>query len=38
MKNGRMYDGNTMSEIWPRQKQIARLWWWANGIAGGPDK
>jgi Tol biopolymer transport system component len=38
MKNGRMYDGNTMSEIWPRQKQIARLWWWANGIAGGQDK
>jgi Tol biopolymer transport system component len=38
MKNGRMYDGNTMAEVWPRQKQIARLWWWSNGIAGGPDK
>jgi Tol biopolymer transport system component len=38
MKNGRLYDGNTMSEIWPRQKQIARLWWWSNGIAGGQDK
>jgi Tol biopolymer transport system component len=38
MKNGRLYDGNTMAEVWPRQKQIARLWWWSNGIAGGPDK
>lgn len=35
MKNGRLYDGNTMSEIWPRQKQIARLWWWSNGSVGG---
>jgi Tol biopolymer transport system component len=38
MKNGRLYDGNTMAEVWPRQKQIARLWWWSNGIAGGQDK
>ncbi|HEX8942840.1 MAG TPA: amidohydrolase family protein [Gemmatimonadaceae bacterium] len=38
MKNGRLYDGNTMAEIWPRQKQIARLWWWSNGIAGTHDK
>ena len=28
MKNGRLYDGNTLDEVWPRQKQIARLWWW----------
>jgi hypothetical protein len=38
MKNGRLYDGNSMAEVWPRQKQIARLWWWSNGIAGGQDK
>jgi Tol biopolymer transport system component len=38
MKNGRLYDGNTMAEVWPRQKQIARLWWWSNGIAGTQDK
>jgi hypothetical protein len=37
MKNGRLYDGNTMAEVWPRQRQIARLWW-SNGIAGGQDK
>jgi imidazolonepropionase-like amidohydrolase len=39
MKNGRMYDANTMAEVWPRQKQIARLWWWPSGAPGnGQDK
>jgi Tol biopolymer transport system component len=27
MKNGRLYDGNTLAEIWPRQKDVAKLWW-----------
>ena len=39
MKNGRMYDANTMAEVWPRQKQLARLWWWPNTAPGnGQDK
>jgi hypothetical protein len=38
MKNGRLYDGNTLNEIWPRQKQIARLWWWGAGVVAGPDR
>lgn len=38
MKNGRLYDGNTMNEIWPRQRQIARLWWWNDAVAGGQDR
>jgi Tol biopolymer transport system component len=38
MKNGRMYDGNTLAEVWPRQKQLARLWWWGDGVVGGQDK
>jgi hypothetical protein len=39
MKNGRLYDANTMAEVWPRQKQIARLWWWPSGAPGnGQDK
>ena len=39
MKNGRLYDGNTMDEVWPRQKQVARLWWWSQGTPGtGGDK
>jgi Tol biopolymer transport system component len=37
MKNGRMYDGNTMAEVWPRQRQIAHLWWWNDKVAG-PDR
>jgi Tol biopolymer transport system component len=28
MKNGRLYDGNTLSEVWPRQRDIEPLWWW----------
>ena len=23
MKNGRLYEGNTLDEIWPRQRQVA---------------
>jgi Tol biopolymer transport system component len=34
MKNGRLYDGNTLNEIWPRQRQIARLWWWGEPVNG----
>ena len=33
MKNGRLYDGNTLAEIWPRQKDVARLWWQEPEIA-----
>jgi imidazolonepropionase-like amidohydrolase len=28
MKNGRLYRGDTLSEVWPRQKDIDPLWWW----------
>jgi Tol biopolymer transport system component len=38
MKNGRMYDASSLNEVWPRQKQLARLWWWGEGVAGGQDK
>ena len=27
MKNGRLYDGNTLDEIWPRKKAAPALWW-----------
>ncbi|MBC7894692.1 MAG: PD40 domain-containing protein [Cytophagaceae bacterium] len=27
MKNGRVYDGNTLAEIWPRQRPMPRQWW-----------
>jgi hypothetical protein len=39
MKNGRMWDASTMAEVWPRQKQIAHLWWWpTTPSVGGQDK
>ena len=30
MKNGRLYDGNTLAEVWPRAKPIDRTWWLAS--------
>ena len=27
MKNGRIYDGNTLNEIWPRQRTLASQYW-----------
>ena len=26
MKNGRLYDANTLDEIWPRQRALPPLW------------
>jgi len=30
MKNGRLYDGNTLDEVWPRTKVVPRQWWWTE--------
>ena len=30
MKNGRVYDGNTLAEVWPRQRPLPKQWWMAN--------
>ncbi len=27
MKNGRMYQGDTLNEVWPRQKELAEQFW-----------
>lgn len=34
MKNGRMYEGETLDEIWPRKKPLDKQWWW-DGSPGG---
>jgi hypothetical protein len=34
MKNGRLYDGNTLAEMWPRQREVAKLWWWTGDVRG----
>jgi hypothetical protein len=28
MKNGELFDGDTLDEIWPEQKPLPPLWWW----------
>jgi Tol biopolymer transport system component len=30
MKNGRLYEGETLDEIWPRQRVLPRMWWWGT--------
>ena len=30
MKNGRLYEGQTLNEVWPRQRQLPRMWWWGG--------
>jgi Tol biopolymer transport system component/imidazolonepropionase-like amidohydrolase len=35
MKNGRLYDGSTLAEVWPRQKTVANMWWWNAEVKGG---
>ena len=34
MKNGRLYDGNTLAEVWPRQRNLAKGWW-IEGVPTG---
>ena len=30
MKNGRLYDANTLDEVWPRQKPLEAQWFWSD--------
>jgi len=25
-----VYDGNTLAEVWPRQRPLPKQWWMAN--------
>jgi imidazolonepropionase-like amidohydrolase len=38
MKNGQLFEGDTLNEIWPQQKPLPQLWWWKDDprIASGP--
>jgi cytosine/adenosine deaminase-related metal-dependent hydrolase len=31
MKNGRLYDGDTLRELWPRQRELEGLYWLGQG-------
>jgi hypothetical protein len=28
MKNGRLYEAATLTEVWPRQQALPTQWWW----------
>ena len=28
MKNGELYDAETLDQIWPQQKKLPRQYWW----------
>ena len=28
MKNGRLYEADTLTEVWPRQRPLPPQWWW----------
>lgn len=30
MKNGRMYEGESLAEVWPRQRPMPKQWWMTN--------
>jgi Tol biopolymer transport system component len=36
MKNGRLYEGDSLDEIYPRERELEPLWWWDREPAGVP--
>ena len=30
MKNGELYEGDTLNQVWPQQKPLPPLWWWSD--------
>lgn len=38
MKNGRLYDANTLDEVWPRQKPLAAQWFWSDAPAESQEE
>ena len=36
MKNGRLYDGNTLDEVYPRQQNLPAVWWSTGEPMGVP--
>lgn len=36
MKNGRMYEGDSLAEVWPRQRPMPKQWWMTNDASPVP--
>lgn len=34
MKNGEMWDGESMDQVWPQQKKLPDMWWWHTQPSG----
>ena len=34
MKNGELYEGDTLDQIWPGEKKLPKFWWWEAGPKG----
>jgi hypothetical protein len=32
MKNGRLYEGATLNEVWPRQRPLSAQYWQDSGL------
>ena len=30
MKNGELYDGDTLDQVWPVERELPAFWWWAG--------
>ncbi len=30
MKNGELFEGDTLNQVWPKQKPLPELWWWKD--------
>jgi len=31
IKNGRLYNAETMDQLWPKKEKLKELWWWNDG-------
>jgi Tol biopolymer transport system component/imidazolonepropionase-like amidohydrolase len=38
MKNGQLFDGDTLDQVWPSQKTLARSWWSNDGPVGSSER
>ncbi len=39
MKNGELFDGESMDQLWPEERELTPFWWWGEGPddrRGGP--
>jgi len=30
MKNGELYEGDTLTQVWPVRKELPAFWWWTD--------